>query len=151
MIPVVPIIVAIAAAAGGGILGYIFGDAHAQAEIERLTKAVNEYAAIAKRSEIKINELERKNHDLEIELEMIKNSRGFFTHFMVFVKGEYPEVLERFNEIEKNRKAIKIVQEEIKRSESVVKNTYLEIKEKYPDAVESWEKDNNVNTPTEWM
>jgi len=142
-----PITIAIAyilTGAGGGLLGYLFGNAQAQAEIERLTKAVQEYSAIAKNSEQKVIELESKVNKLEAEIKMIKQSRNFFKRFLVFLRGEYPEVLERFRAMQENKGDIEKLKTELNQAEDKVKDIFLNIKRSYPKEVSNWEKAHSI-------
>lgn len=144
MVPVPIIIAFLAGGAGGGLIGYLFGDSKKEAKIQRLTNAMLEYAEIAKRHEIEIQDLKIENEKLKTELETIRKSRSILGRLIVFIRGEYPDVLQRFIALEKNNKHISNLQDEMLEAQDKALNIYNDIKAQYPKEVIKWEKDNLI-------
>jgi len=133
MVPVALAVIAfLAGSSGGGILGYIFGKSKAQAEIERLTKMAQEYAELARKSQERVKQLETHIQRLKYELDSIKSQRNMIERFMVFVRGEHPEVIAKYNAISASMAGIEAEQTKVQQREQALHALYAELKAKYP-------------------
>ena len=122
------------------LLGFFKGKSQAKADIERLTNAVVRYSKIAEEAEKKISLLEQKIKKYEAEIALTRRSRGLLKRLLVFLKGEYPDILLKFSEIEKSRNEINEVKSEVESQGEELGVIYDELKEKYPKQVLKWEK-----------
>lgn len=147
-----PITLALLAAAAGGAAGFLGGHLFASTkynkEIEQLKAQLIEVVEINKQREQEIKALRNKVQSLQAEVDLIKQSRGLVAKFLVWIKGEHPEVLEKFQKIIAKENSINGLQEHIDADCMSLDSKFGHLREKYPEEMMEFEEE--LHLPQEY-
>jgi len=128
-----------ASGAAGFFGGHLFASTKYNKEIEQLKAQLIKVLEINKQREQEIESLRNKVQSLQAEVELIKQSRGLIAKFLVWLKGEHPEVIEKFQKIIAKETEINGLQDYIEADLISLDSEFEHLREKYPEEMMDFE------------
>ena len=132
MEPITVAIIALGSAAAGSLVTKTFKDANHKKEIAQLKDQILRISVELEKRDKEIKLLKDKIRIITEEVQFTRNARSIFTKLVFWLKGEHPDILEKFRQINAHKMSVIELEEGYNRDAQQINEKVLKIKDISP-------------------